>query len=111
MSNELDDIGIIGVMSKEQGGEIVTFCENMSEAIRSNLIAYSLEEKVPKGGRSLKQRNSNRRIPQFTKPYGQAPNHCFDRNTLQTYDKHIGIIKKIVVHTRLWDDRNCIKGL
>ena len=111
MSHEMDDIGIIGVMSKEQGEEIVTFCENMSEVIRSNMIAYSQEEKVLKGGRSVKQRNSNRRIPQFTKPYGQAPNHAFDRNSLHTYDKHIGIIKKMVVHTRLWDDRNCIKGL
>ena len=111
MSHEMDDIGIVGVMSKEQGGEVVSFCENMSEGIRSCMITYSKDDTIHKEGKSLKNRKSNRRIPQFTKPYGSAPTSAYESRTLYNYEKQIGTIRKIIVHTRLWDSRNVIKGL
>ena len=111
MSHEMDDIGVIGVMSKDQGAEVVAFCEDMSEEIKNIMIIYSMDTKIDEAKRSLKYRNANRRIPQFTKPYGHAPHQSHERNTLYEYEKQIGTIRKITVHTRLWDDRNCIKGL
>ena len=112
MSHEMDDSPINDEVLEQLGSEVVVICEEMSEELKERLIDYAkADHENNRFSVSLGQRRFNKRVSRFGRPYARAPNHSFERDTLSDHGKHFGIVKKIKIHTRLWDDRNIIKGL
>ena len=110
MSHEMDDKPAKDVPM--YGEEIVDICQQLSEEMKKRLISYAeTDQQSLRSSLSLKHRKWNKSATQFTKAYGRAPDHTFDSNSLHQYNKIVGNIKKIVVHTRIWDSRNIVKGM
>ena len=100
----LDDNIVIGE------DEIVDCCEKISLEIKKLLIHY-LEKQQQFSSISLKERYLNRCVTKLTSAYGSAPEQSHDTQNLNICDIRMGIIRSLVIHTRLWDQRNIIKGM
>ena len=83
------------------GEEIVDIYNQLSEEMKKKLIYYAQKgQQSLCRAISLKQRKWNKCTTQFTNVYGLVPDGEFPEESLHRYNKKVGIIKKIVIHTR-----------
>ena len=94
------------------GSEIVSICEKLSEKMRKELTRIcEAENKDLSAATSLYQRKWNFRRSTLKGTYARPSPESFDRDSMRPNELHIGIIRKISIHHRMWDNRSIIKGL